>query len=121
MTRRSGFQACGWIIGLCILVTFLASCESRDKYAGVYQAEAKGYARQEVVILELRTNGDALWRVSSHGAKGTSAEVLLTWYIKRGELRINTKTGGVIVGKIEKDTIRITLPGSKTLTFRKNQ
>ena len=46
-------------------------------------------------------------------------EVSFSWYIKRGELRVNTKGGGVIVGKVEKDTIRMTLPNMKTLTLKK--
>ena len=69
----------------------------------------------------MKENGDGLWKVSSDEAKGTFVEVPFTWYIKRGDLRVNTKAGGVIVGKIEKDTIRITLPGSKTLIFRKTR
>jgi hypothetical protein len=52
---------------------------------------------------------------------GTFVEVPFAWYIKRGDLRVNTKAGGVIVGKIDKDTIHMTLPGSKALTFRKTQ
>jgi len=121
MMRRSGFQICGWVVGLSILLMFLVSCESRDKYVGAYQAEATVSARQRVFILELRANGDGLWKVSPHGTKGAPAETPLTWYVKRGELRINTKAGGVVVGKIEKNTIEITLPGSKTLTFSKTQ
>jgi hypothetical protein len=100
-------------------VMFLASCESRDRYAGVYQAERS--AKQETIILELRGNGDGLWKVASDEAKGTFVEVPFSWYIKRGDLRINTKAGGVIVGKIGKDTIQLTLPGFKMLTFRKIQ
>jgi len=88
---------------------------------GVYQAEAEGSTKQGAVILELRANGDGLWRVSSDEAKGTFVEVPFTWYIKRGDLRVNTKAGGVIVGKIDNGTIRLTLPGSKTLTFRKTR
>jgi hypothetical protein len=121
MTRRSRFQVCGWIVGVCVAVAFLVSCESRDKYVGIYQAEAKGSAEQAAVILELRAHGDGLWRVSSDGAKGTFVEVPFVWYIKRGDLRINTKAGGVIVGKIGKDTLEMTLPGSRKLTFRKTQ
>jgi len=74
---------------------------------------------QREIILELKENGDGLWKVGTDGAKGTFVEVPFAWYIKRGDLRINTKAGGVIVGKIDKDTIRMTLPGSKALTFRK--
>ena len=120
MIRRLGFRARCWIFGLCVLALALASCESGDKYVGVYRAEAAGGAKQQAVILELRANGDGVWKVDSDGASGAPpVEVPLTWYIKRGSLRINTKEGGVMVGNISKDTIEITLPGPKTLTFRK--
>jgi hypothetical protein len=99
---------------------FLLSCESRDKYVGVYKAVQES-ANQKEIILDLKENGDGLWRVATDKAKGTFVEVPFAWYIKRGNLRINTKAGGVIVGKIDDDTIHITLPGSKALTFRKTQ
>jgi hypothetical protein len=50
-----------------------------------------------------------------------SEEVTFAWYIKRGELRVNTKGGGVIVGKIDKDTIELTLPNANTMIFKKVQ
>jgi hypothetical protein len=59
--------------------------------------------------------------VRSDEAKGVFAEVPFAWYIKRWDLRVNTRAGGVIVAKIDKNTIQITLPGSKALTFRKIQ
>jgi hypothetical protein len=121
MMRISRFLACGWVVGLCMWAMLLVSCESRDRYVGVYQAEETGSAKQEAIILELRANGDGVWKVSSDEAKGTFVEVPFAWYIKRGDLRMNTKAGGVIVGKIGKDTIRMTLPGPRALTFRKIQ
>jgi hypothetical protein len=87
----------------------LLSCESKDKYAGTYKAEGPGE-----ITLELQSSGVGLWKVGSD-------EVSFAWYVKRGELRVNTKEGGVIVGKIEKETIQMTLPGSKALTFKKIQ
>ena len=57
MMKRSKFQAYGWIVGLCMFVTFLVSCESRDKYVGVYHAEAKGSAKQGEIILERKKMG----------------------------------------------------------------
>jgi hypothetical protein len=121
MMRRSQFRVCGWIVGFGILVMLLAACGSRDKYAGVYEARPKGFPNQGTVVLELRTNGDGLWKVRSGEAKAGFVEVPITWNIKRGDLRINTKAGGVMVGKIRKDTIQITMPGAKTLIFRKTQ
>jgi hypothetical protein len=76
----------------------------------VYKAQDP--AKQAEIVVELKANGDGLWRVGTE-------EVTFAWYIKRGELRVNTKGGGVIVGKIDKDTIQITLPGSKIMSFKK--
>lgn len=109
------------MICLFVLLLFLLSCESKDKYMGVYQAQVTSSAKQDVTILELKANGDGLWRVSSRKVTGTFVEVPFTWYIKRGDLRVHTKAGGVIVGKIDKDTIHISLPGSRALAFKKTQ
>jgi hypothetical protein len=107
--------------GIFVLLMLLLSCESKDKYVGVYKAEGQKSAKERAIILELKENGDGLWKVSSDEAKGTFVKVPFAWYIKRGDLRVNTKAGGVIIGKIDKDTIQITLPGSKTLIFRKTR
>jgi len=101
-----------------VLLVFLLSCEPKDRYAGVYKAAGKETAKQEEIILELKANGDGLWRV---GSKEVFSEIPVAWYVKHGELRVNTKAGGVIVGRIEKDAIQMTLPGFGALTFRKTQ
>lgn len=110
MTRQS--RPGRWLLGLCLVMILALGCESKDKYAGVYKAQDP--AKQTEIVVELKANGDGLWRVGTE-------EVTFAWYIKRGELRVNTKGGGVIVGKIDKDTIQITLPGSKTMSFKKVQ
>ena len=119
--KKSRYQGYRWIAGFFVLLMFLLSCESKDQYVGVYQAQAPRSAKQGVIILDLKANGDGLWRVSSGKVTGTFVEVPFTWYIKQGALRVNTRAGGVIVGKIDKDTVQITLPGSRALTFRKTQ
>ncbi len=65
-------------------------------------------------MIELKANGDGTWKVGDE-------EVPFAWDIKGGELRVNTKGGGVIVGAIEKDTIRIGLPGSKDMSFKRSR
>lgn len=121
MPGRPGFRACGWCLGLCVFLVFLAGCETRDRYVGVYEIEAKGPAREGTVILELKANGDGLWKVRSRETKDEFLEIPFAWYIKRGDLRINTRAGGVIVAKIDESTIRMTLPGPKELTFRRSR
>jgi hypothetical protein len=101
-----------WLLSLCLLLVLMFSCESKDRYAGVYKAETKETSKQAEIAVELKANGDGLWRVGDE-------EVSFSWDIKGGELRVNTKGGGVIEGKIEKDTIQMTLPNMKPLTFKK--
>jgi hypothetical protein len=93
-----------------LLLIFLVSCGSKDNLAGVYKAEGKG--TQIETMVELKPNGDGAW-------KSGNEEVPFSWYTKGSELRINTKGGGVIVGSLEKDSIRLTLPGTEEMTFRK--
>jgi hypothetical protein len=119
--KKSGYQDYRRMISLCVLLIFLVSCESGDKYVGVYQAQAMSSGEQGITILELKANGDGLWRVSSREVTGAFVEVPFRWHIRRGNLRVHTKAGGVIVGKIDRDAIQITLPGSRALTFRKTQ
>lgn len=118
MMKPIRYRGRGWSVGLCLLLMLLLSCESKDRYVGIYKAVGKETANQQEIILELKANGDGLWSV---GSKEVFSEIPVVWYIKHGELRVNTKAGGIVVGKIEKDTIRMTLPGFGALTFRKTQ
>ncbi len=95
---------------LFLCVAICLSCESKDKYAGTYQAKD---VRGEVHV-ELKPSGEGVW------IAGTQ-EVSFSWYIKGGDLRINTKEGGVLVGKIEGDSIRITLPVRGEMLLKKTQ
>lgn len=94
------------------LFLILLSCGSRDQFVGTYQAAAGGTSRQTVMLMELKANGEGTWRMHDE-------EVSFAWYVKDGELRINTKGGGVIVGTLEKDAVHVDLPGSGIITFRR--
>jgi len=93
---------------LCLTLVFCMGCESKDRVAGTYIAQG----RSGEVQLELKSNGSGLW------ITGTD-EISFSWHLKAGDLRINTKEGGVIVGKIQGDSIRIDLPGQRELLFKK--
>jgi hypothetical protein len=97
-----------------LLLIFVISCGSKDKVAGVYKAEGKDSPKQVETLVELKPNGDGAWKIGDE-------EVPFSWYIKGAELRINTKGGGVIVGSIEGDTIQMTIPGTKKMSFKKSQ
>jgi hypothetical protein len=90
----------------------MISCGLKDRFIGTYKAEVKDLPKQVETVVELKDNGEGIWRVGDE-------EVPFSWYIKGHELRVNTKRGGVIVGIIENDVIHITLPGLNTLLFKK--
>jgi hypothetical protein len=100
------------LLPLFLLFIFIAACGSKDKVVGSYQAEGKDLPKQGGTVIELKANGDGAW-------KSGGEEIPFSWYIKGGELRINTKGGGVLVGAFEKDTIHLTLPDNKEMIFRK--
>ncbi len=102
------------LLPLCLLLVLMISCGSKDQLIGTYKAEVKDSSKQAETVLGLKANGDGIWRVGDE-------EVPFLWYIKGGELRINTKGGGIIVGTVENGGIHITLPGSKALYFKKIQ
>jgi len=95
---------------LCLILALCLACESKDKYAGTYDAQGK----TGEVRMELKANGEGIWIAGNQ-------EVSFSWHIKGGDLRINTKEGGVIVGKIEGSAIKISLPGQKELLFKRAQ
>ncbi len=103
-----------WLLPLCLLLILMVSCGSNDRFIGTYKAEVKDSQKQAETVLEVKVNGDGIWRVGD-------VEVPFSWDIKGGEFRVNTKGGGVIVGTIENDVIHITFPDSKTLSFKKIQ
>jgi hypothetical protein len=102
------------LLPLYLLLILMISCGSKDQFMGTYKAEVKDSSKQAETVMELKANGDGIWRVGNE-------EVPFSWYIKGGEVRVNTKGGGVIVGSIENDAIHITLPDSRTLSFKKTQ
>lgn len=102
-----------WLVSLfSLLLVCVISCGNREQPIGTYVADEKESPKQTDTSLELKENGMGTWKVGDD-------EVSFTWYVKGDELRVHTKGGGVIVGKLEKDAIRVTLPGSKTVAFTK--
>ena len=112
MLTQLGSRASIRLFGLCLLLIVAVSCGPRENLTGTYKAETADSPRQAETTLELKSNGDGLWKVGDD-------EVPFAWYVKSGELRVNTKGGGVIVGTIANDTIQITLPGTKMMSFKK--
>ncbi len=96
----------------CLLLLLILSCGSKDQVIGTYRADPGDSPHPVETVMELKANGEGIWRVGDE-------EVSFAWYIKDGELRVNTKGGGVIVGTLDKGTIRISLAGTGIIVFEK--
>ena len=98
------------VIGLSLL--FMLSCASKKEYSGQYEAKGEGRLKDSEIVLDLKDDGEGRMRVDDD-------EVTFRWNVKRGQLRLNTKEGGVIVGEIKGDTFIISLPGWKDISFKR--
>lgn len=101
-----------YALAACLFVLGGFACNSKDSYVGKYRAVNIAETDQKENYIELMENGEGTWNCCD-------GEVLFTWYVRNNELRINTKEGGIMVGKLKNDSFTITLPGKKTLTFVK--
>jgi hypothetical protein len=106
----SNWSKClGMALG-CLFLIFASSCGSETQYIGVYKAQDTESQKQSEI--ELKSDSEGVWRVDDN-------EESFAWSKKGDEIRLNTKQGGVIVAKIQDDTLKITLAGGKKLSFKK--
>ena len=98
---------------LCLLLIGAVSCDRKEKYAGIYREQGEESLKQTENYIELKENGQGVWRVSDD-------EASFSWRLTNDEIRLYTKSGGVIIVKIkDKDLLEITFPGSKSRHFKK--
>ncbi len=112
MLLKSGIKTFLRLLFPGFLLFLNLSCESRDALVGSYsglEEESPLYAKAEI---KLKEDGLGLWRVADE-------EVSFRWNRKGNEIRLHTKEGGVIIGEITEGNLKITLPGTKSLSFQK--
>ena len=102
-----------WIITLALIgLVFTLSCgEPIDRYVGKYEAED---AEQGHVSVELNKNGKGIRKVGDD-------EVTFRWDVREGKMRVHAKSGGIITGEIEGDTLHVAMPGGKKMSFKKTE
>jgi hypothetical protein len=97
----------------CLLIAGPVGCNVKDQHIGVYEAvESGGALSKKKIVIELKENSKGVWKRSDE-------EVSFSWYIKNDELRINTRDGGTMVGKIKRKGFAMILPGEEEILFKK--
>ncbi|MBW2568063.1 MAG: hypothetical protein JRD93_04805 [Deltaproteobacteria bacterium] len=91
--------------GLIMALAF--SCDTGDKHLGMYQS-----AEHPEKYIELKENGVGVWRVIDD-------EASFRWDTRGSKLKLHTRAGGVVTGKIQNDTIQIVLPTQSIEYFKR--
>jgi hypothetical protein len=100
------------IIFIFFTIIFSFACDNKQKYTGLYRAEGGELQQEQVNTIELIENGQGIWRIEND-------EASFSWEITGNEIRLHTKTGGIIKGMIKNNCIEIMLPNSKKVFFTK--
>ena len=114
MLLRSRYSKSLWLSLVCFFLISTFACDSKERYAGTYSAHGEVSLKHSQTVVELKEDGQGLWQVLDE-------EVSFRWSVKGDEIRLHTEEGGVIIGKIQGDTLNITLPGAGSISFKKSQ
>lgn len=96
------------------LVVTLSCNRELQQYTGTYLLQGADKKESSETYIELRENGIGIWNTPDD-------EVSFRWDVKNNEIRLHTKSGGVLVGKIQEGIIEIVFPGSKIRRFNKQE
>ena len=94
------------------LVLTLSCNRERQLYTGTYLLQEADKPENSETYIQLKENGIGLWNTPDD-------EISFRWDAKDNEIRLHTKQGGVLIGKIQGDNLEIVFPGSKIRHFKK--
>lgn len=97
------------LAGLALTSTLLLSCSSSPDLEGKYSALGQD-GKQATLTLKPGFTGE--WATSTDATP-------VRWEIRGGELLLHGKSGGVLRGTLERDGVRVALPGEGELLFRR--
>jgi hypothetical protein len=98
---------------LLVLALLLGACSKEKDFIGTYQPVPGSPPEYAGVSVELKKGGEGIRRVQG------GADQAFQWVVKRGEMRIHTSSGGVIVAKPQGDLFEVRFPGRQVVCFKK--
>jgi hypothetical protein len=97
---------------LALVLLCLGGCGETDGLEGRYRAAFQDKTQLQVITLELGRTGQGTWKTGGD-------QVSFKWEIRGTEIRLHTREGGVLPGRVGNNTIDLQLPGMPSLTFSK--
>ncbi len=95
-------------LGLLVLV----SCSGRSEMVGRYEAISSRGEETVRVVMTLAADGTGKWLVATE-------ETVFSWSVEGDHLRIYTRLGGVVEGRVQGTTVHLDVPGWGVLEFRR--
>lgn len=113
VSKRAAAASAGVVRLLAVMllaaVCALGGCGKEADILGTYHATGADGVEVELVLGE---SGKGTWATDE-------ADVALTWEVKRGEVWLHTRSGGVLSGVVQSGgVIRMDLPGVGKLEFK---
>lgn len=91
------------------LVFMIPGCDQgSEPVAGTYRAEGPAGP----IELILKDSGEGIW-------SSAADEISFKWSVDEKKLRLHTKAGGVIEGRLQQEAVVVNLPGVGELKFLK--
>jgi hypothetical protein len=91
---------------------FFWGCGGADGLEGRYRAEFQDKTQPKVITLELGRTGQGTWKTGGD-------QVSFKWEVKGAKVRLHTREGGVLAGRIGNNSLELQLPEMPSLTFDK--
>ena len=97
----------------CLLVLIgLSACPPPERFEGTYVALESETSPHSGAVIELNENSQGIFQSQDQ-------EVSFRWTVRGHEIRFHTKEGGIVQGEIQNDTLTVTLPSGRVMTFQK--
>ncbi|HNR13409.1 MAG TPA: hypothetical protein PKM59_08865 [Thermodesulfobacteriota bacterium] len=101
------------LIGLIVpLIIGFGACSPPEHYEGTYVAVNEAGPPHEPTVIELKEDSQGICRTEEQ-------EVAFRWSVHNHEIRLHTKQGGILQGKIDRNTLTLNMPGEKLVVFKR--
>jgi hypothetical protein len=95
-----------------LLLLLTVACSREESFLGTYQAIPGSPPEYADLVVELKKNGE--------GIRHFRGEALVFhWLIKGKEIRVQTKSGGIIVARHLGDLLEVEFPGPQIIHLKK--
>jgi hypothetical protein len=104
---------CRFLWFLMALILLIGACSKEKELLGTYRPVPGSPPEYAGLYVELKKGGEGIRRVQGGEA------ITFHWVAKGDEVRIHTKSGGVIVARQKGDLIAVRFPGPQIVYFKK--